>query len=357
MPAVDGDANAQGDDANNGEDRVIETSGQSLDDAHAIAQRTFEEEDRKAAADDANSEEEDDAEDVDGDDGDAADDAADKKDGDGDADKSKGAAGDGEGSDNGDAAGTGDDDGAGKGSGADTADYKPGSAGIPKAEELKAPEAPKIDEDVSKPGDYKVEFTDIDGNKYYVSSASQLPEDFEPKSQRDYGISLESLSEQRAKYATDKKEYETSKADFDNKSTISELQQGWHTEIQTMTESKALPEKKEDRDKVVGGVFKLMNDELEKGNAIDSFAIAHELYMARTGRVEADAAAAEKDKAEKADRKRKGGKVLGGGSRSSAGGGSSGGGGDSSQGRVLEAPPPGTSLDDVHARVMNGVRR
>lgn len=345
MPTVDDNADAQGNDAsngnNNGEDRVIEASGQSLDDAHAAAQRTFEEEDRKAAADDQG----------DAGDGDAA---ADEKNEDKD-EESDGDDGSGKDAD----AGDGDAQGAGRGDGDqnadDTADYKPGSAAIPKAEELKAPEAPVVDSDIEKPGNYKVEFVDVEGNKYYISSAAQLPEDFEPKSQRDYGMSLEGLSEQRAKYATDQKGYETAKADFDNKSTVTELQQGWHTEIQKMTESKTLPDKKEDRDKVVGGVFKLMNDELEKGNAIDSFAIAHELYMSRTGRAEAEAATAEADKAQKAERKNKGGKVMGGGgSRSSAGGGSASG--DSSRGRVLEAPPPGTTLDDVHARVMNGIK-
>jgi hypothetical protein len=365
MTQTDDNAGAQGNDAANVDDdsesRTIDANPMSLDEAHARAQMNYDKEDAAAGND---ADDDDEAAKAAGGDGN------DDKSGNEDDDKSGDAAGgDADGAGNGDddkhdagasgdGAGGGDDE-AGDAAAADkkaedTATYTPGSAAIPKAQDLKAPEAPVVDKDIEKPGNYKVEFVDVDGKKYYVSSARELPEDFEPKSQRDYGMSLEDLGEQRAKLAADQKSYEVAKVDFDNKQTVAEMQQNWHKDIERLTTDKKLPADKAERDKVVGGVFKLMNDELDKGHPIDSWEIAHELYMARTGSVSAAEAAAAADKAKKDARSKAGGKVMGGGASSSAGSGS-GNRSDGNRGRVIEGPPPGTSLDQVHAHVTRGI--
>lgn len=363
MTKADDNAGASGssDDSNAADDKLTETGivreapGISLDAAHNAAMSSLDDDEVADTSDDSG-----DTESGNDDDGaaakkvkdDNADDAGD--DDEGGADNSGGddaaaqaaAGGDG---------GQDDDEQAHKGGAADedAAAYQPGSAGIPKADDLTEPEAPTIDADITQPGDYKVEFTDMDGNKYYVSSAAQLPEDFEPKSSRDYGISLEKLSGERSKFADAERTYTQSKSEYDNKSEVRTLQEGWEQDIQRLSADKKLPEDKKERDTVVAAVYKLMGDEMTKGNVIDKFSVAHELYEARKARADAEAAAIERDKQEKADRKKRGAKVMGGGTRSGAGSGGGGGGGSSgpSGSRVLDGVRPGTTLDDVHASI------
>jgi hypothetical protein len=345
MTQADDNAGASGtaDDGQNNDDQPQLTS---LDDVHARAQAQYEEED--ATGDDE----------AGGDDNADEDGAGDAGDG-GDDDKSEGAGSDGQDADDDAGSGDGGDDEADDdeaGAGDDTPEYQPGSAQIPKAgaaDDDKAPEAPEVDDDVTKPGKYKAEFTDVDGNKYYVTDASQLPEDFEARSQRDYALAIQDLTKKQGEFSKDQSAYQEAKTQYDTKQSVGKLQDSWHQDIDRMASEKILPEKKEERDKVVAGVYGLMEAEMKKGRVIDSFELAHELYQGRIARAEAERAAADADKASKDDRKRRGGKVMGGGARSGAGGSSSG---TDNRGRVLEGVRPGTSLDDVHARVMEEIK-
>lgn len=272
-----------------------------------------------------------------------------------DADASGGDAGAGAGNaDNagdGAAGGAAGDDDAGADDGAAAAAKSAAQAANTKPAEdaPQAPVEPAVDDDITKPGNYKTEFTDLDGNKFYVSDMDQLPDDFEPASQKEYGKSIQSLTREQSKLDADKQAYAADKTTFDNTTQIQTLQKSWTDDIVRLTTEKVLPADPAQRKQVVEGVFEVMESEMKKGNVIDSWPVAHELYQARE-KAKADAAAAEAAKKNQdASRKKSGGKVMGGGNGAGSGGGGSG------RGKVIEGPPAGVGLDAVHQKVMGSL--
>lgn len=201
---------------------------------------------------------------------------------------------------------------------------------------------PENDDDVTKPGKYKALFVDDEGNKYYVSDVKQLPDDFEPQSQRNYGIALQDLGEKRGDYKADVAKYEEDKVVHDRTLAAKTLQENWKSDIERLTEEKTLPEDPTERDKVIKGVYSLMSAELKKGKSIDSWETAHELYQAREAKKQAaeqNNEEVERKKAEAAEKKKQGGKVMGGGAPEAP---------KKSAGGTKKAPPVGTSLDALH---------
>jgi hypothetical protein len=284
----------------------------------------------------------------------------DKKDGEKDDDDSD-AKGDDDKSDD-DAAGAGsgdvsddDSDDEDKGTGA-PADEEEGDAAAAdddkKDDDAVAPTPPEIDDDITQPGKYKVEFVDEDGNKFYVTSVRQLPDDFEPQSQKAYGAAIEDLSEKRSEYKSDVAKYEDDKAKFDTAGRVKSLRESWNSDIERLSKDGIkigdsvikLPEDATDREKAIKGTYALMSAELKNNQRTLPFASAFELYQAREARAAAAAQnddEAEKKKEEDAEKKKKGGRVMGSGS-----------GGAPKQpagsGGVRKAPPVGTTLDQIH---------
>lgn len=215
----------------------------------------------------------------------------------------------------------------------------------PPADPADAPKAPEVDNDITKPGDFKAEFTDEEGNKYYVSDMAQLPDDFEPKSQKDYGMAIQKLTKEQAKFEGAQASYQKELATHDTSAKMTRLTSSWEQEITRLTAEKVLPAEPAERDKVVNAVYDLMEDEMKKGRVIDNWATAHEIYEGREAKKAVAAAEAAAAQAAVEAKKKKGGKVMGGGAPSATGG----------RPKIMEGPPPGIGLDRVHERVMGSL--
>lgn len=265
-----------------------------------------------------------------------------------------------------DGADAGDDnkDDAGKDDGADAAaaaaskdDTPPVTT--PPVEEVKvdppvAPVPPETDSDVTKPGKYKAEFTDADGNKLYVTDVSQLPEDFEPASQRAYGLGLQTLFQKQGEYKTDQSTYEADKAKYTTTEAVTKLQNSWKSDIETLSKDGIslddgrklqLPTDQAKRDLAIKGTYAFMDAEYKRGNTIQSWATAYEIYEGRVAAAEAQQAAAAARAAAVKDKSDKGGKVMGGTATAVPG----------NKPLIRAGLPPGVGLDAVHAKAQRAL--
>jgi hypothetical protein len=202
---------------------------------------------------------------------------------------------------------------------------------------------PEVDTDITKPGKYKQEFVDINDDKHYVSDLDELPDDFEPKNFKEYGKAIQGVQQKQAEYNRDDYNYRKAEAHKQTDEDLEKLQESWDKDIATLDKDGILPKDKSAKQKEVEAVYDLMEGELKKGNVIDSFKSAHEMYKYREGKKKD----AQKKDDQVKDVKKRGSKVMGG---SSAGANT-----NSSGGKTREAPPQGSSLDDVHEHVMNNV--
>lgn len=216
-----------------------------------------------------------------------------------------------------------------------------------KGEEEKELTPPEHDDDVTKPGKYKAKFVDEEGKEYFVEDMDQLPDDFEPRSQKDYGKSIFELGQKRSLAEKDQATYETAKAEKDRADTVKELRANWNSDIERLTKDKTLPEDPKEREKVIEGVYGLMASEMKKGKALNSWEYAHEIYQSRQAKKAAAAKNTEEEqrlKDEAAEKKKQGAKVMGSGS-----------GGAPKKSTVRQAPPMGTTLDTVHQSTVGSV--
>lgn len=219
----------------------------------------------------------------------------------------------------------------------------------PKGGEDKNPrdvEEPKVDDDVSRPGKYKAEFVDIDGNKHYVSDMDQLPDDFEPKNMKEYGKAIQKLNNEQGQFAYDKEVFRRQEAFKKSQEQTNTLTSAWDKEEEKMTKAGTLPADEKERKKVVEGIYDVMEDELKKGNVINSLAVAYELYQGRQGtQQKADEDKKKKDELNK-KKKERGSRIQGGTPSTSGSGGP----------KVIKGPPAGVTLDQVHEQVTSGLK-
>lgn len=207
-----------------------------------------------------------------------------------------------------------------------------------------APEAPEApEEDITKPGKYKAKFVDEDGNEFHVTDMDQLPDDFAPRSQKEFGKSIQSLGREQDQYHKDQSEYEAKKGEYDRNTVVDQTVQSWKNEIKELTEDGTLPKDAKERGDHIVGVYKFMQDENKKGRRFNSWTHANEIFTTRQERKKSAEASNKADD----DKKKRGGKVMGGG-----------GGGPKTTGtkpNVRKAAPMGTSLDQVHSRVVGSL--
>jgi hypothetical protein len=209
---------------------------------------------------------------------------------------------------------------------------------------------PETDDDITKPGKYKAEFVDEEGNKYYVTSVKQLPDDFEPHSQKGYGAAIEELGDKRSLYKADVDKYNSDKAERDRTTAAKSLRESWNTDIDKLSGKDGLvlddgsvlklPEDATEREKAIKGTYSLMSAEYKNGKSLDSFAHAYELYQSREARKSVASKTDEDEEQKKndaAEKKKLGNKVM-----------SSGAAGAPKKSGTRQAPPIGTTLDTLH---------
>lgn len=211
--------------------------------------------------------------------------------------------------------------------------------------EIKPPELEA--DDTTKPGKYKTEFTDLDGNKYYVTSTRDLPEDFEPKNQRSYGMAIEDLQDKRDLYKADQATYEAGKGLQEQAKAVADFKKEWATEQEELVREGRLPNDPAEREKAQNAIYGVMAEELKKDRVISFKDAYYRWNDSEQRRIATDQETkAAKDAADA--KKKRGGKVMGGGTGGGAPAKSSNG------STVMEGKPPGTSLAEVHANVLSG---
>jgi hypothetical protein len=212
------------------------------------------------------------------------------------------------------------------------------------------PEKPELDTDITKPSKYKAKFVDADDNVYYATSVKDLPDDFEPKSSKGYGMAIEDLQDKRQEFAADTKKYEGDKATYEKGKMAQNFKKQLADDEAELVKDGRLPTDATELQKARNAINNKIVDELNKGRVI-SFKDGYYRWQVEQNR---DAAQEAKDKADKAQadaKKKRGGKVMGGGSGGANGNPNKGDSGS----LVMEGKRPGTTLADVHASVMAGM--
>lgn len=206
--------------------------------------------------------------------------------------------------------------------------------------------AAELDTDVTKPGKGKVSVKAYDGTTYHFNNWDEVPDDFEPASYKEMGRFTHSMNEKLRSDQQAEAEAQERAARREREARIAKVKESWEKDIKHLTDDKVLPTDKKERKQVIDGVYKLMEDELQKGRALD-FAPAYEIYAYRN---QLDGKK-ERVKKEQSDKKKRAGKVMGAGS----GAGGAGRNKQSGGGKVYDAPPSGVSLDDVHSSVLGSL--
>lgn len=182
-----------------------------------------------------------------------------------------------------------------------------------------------------------VKVKSYDGKVYEFNSLDDVPEDFEPSSYKEFARFTREMIKKENTDAEILENNRTLVEEKEKQERVDAIKAGWDADIKSLDAE--LPKDPNERKELTDAVFNLMNEELSKGKVID-FAPAYEIYMYRES---------QKEKIENLnriaeDKKRRGGMVVG---NSPAGNGP--------KTKVIEAPPQGTSLDDVHASVLGSL--
>lgn len=204
---------------------------------------------------------------------------------------------------------------------------------------------PEVDNDISKDGDYKVKFIDADDKEFFVHNADELPDDFQPRSYKEYASAVQKLPLVQAKFESDKSKAEADKAKSDDQQRQLELANSWKADIERLSQAGQLPKDKAKLEKEASKVFDFMASEMKKnvesngkeGAIIDNFAVAHELMVAREAKADKD-----KQQQQIVDNKKKRGAMVGSGGNNNVTG-------------PISAPKMGTTLDDLHEQVVGSL--
>jgi hypothetical protein len=165
---------------------------------------------------------------------------------------------------------------------------------------------------------FSMEIEDANGEKFTITELGDLPEDFEPKNNRQIMEILDGLRDlksQKESYETDKA---TKAAEAEKQQNIASIQASWEAEIKELQGSKRLtvatdPKNQEDKaNQRISAVFNFMAEENEKRQEagrpmLQSFEDALDKLENR----EAKEAAVEKAKRDKELAKQRGGMVGG----------------------------------------------
>jgi hypothetical protein len=182
-----------------------------------------------------------------------------------------------------------------------------------------------------------VKVKSYDGKVHEFHSLDEIPEDFEPSSYKEFARFTQEMMKKEAKEEALAQEAKVTADKQARQGRIDEIKKAWDEDIASLDDK--LPKEKDLRQETIDGVFELMNKELSNGRVID-FAPAYEIYQFRKSQDDKQ----EEIKKTVADKKTRGAMIQG-----------QGPGGVASKPKIIEGPPQGTSLDDVHEHVLNSL--
>ena len=242
----------------------------------------------------------------------------------------------------------GDDDDAGDDDKDKKDDKKPvdGVSGAGGPDSKSGDEGPQDDADIVSSVQEKipkVTLKDSDGNEIEVGSADEIPDDFEPYSYKDFAVANSKLAKREAEVDRQVAEAKTLRDNKASQERIAKIQEGWDAEIESLVKSGDLDKDETKRAKQIEGIYKVMSEAAGEGSSIGTFKQAYEIYAYRQSKAD------QQDRQQKNndEKKRRGGRVLPGSGANPTP--------SSRQGRVIEAPPSGISLDQVHESTLSGL--
>lgn len=206
-----------------------------------------------------------------------------------------------------------------------------------------APVAPNTDTSVN--GDGKIAVKAFDGSTLYLNSLDELPEDFEPASYKQFGVAVQQLTDKAQSQrfadqaAADLKTEQDAQAAID--ANAKAIGVSWNNDIDRLTATGVLPNDEAKRQPILDEVYGYIQDQVNKGVVVDNFEMAYKTVMYD----KMVAKQAEDQKKLDAAKKQRGGLVQGGGSA------------EAPRGRYVEAPPAGTTLDQVHEKYTHQLAR
>jgi len=203
--------------------------------------------------------------------------------------------------------------------------------------------AVELDTDTTKKGPGKIPVKDSDGATHYFNDFDEIPEDFEPATYKEWGRAVQKFTD---KGQSDRKEVadaEVKKVENEQATRIQAIKDDWAKDEKSLVDQKLISDDPKERQVVVEAVHAVMNAKLEKGKVVD-FETAFEIYSANKGKEDDKAVVDKKND----DKKKRAGMVAGSGSGASASK-------PTGQGRTIEAPPSGLSLDDIHNSVLGSL--
>lgn len=189
----------------------------------------------------------------------------------------------------------------------------------------------------------KVVVRDSGGTSHEFETIEDIPDDFEPFSYKEYAIAVNKFTKRELALEDQGRKLEAAKEQDETEKRIKQVQAEWDADIAKLAGEGLLEKDEAKRKQTVDEVFVLMQDAMNKGRSFASFEQAFEVYAYRQGVKDKEV---EKAKTI-AEKKKRGGMIQGGGSAAV--------GKPSGSAKVLEAPPTGLSLDQVHERAMNSL--
>lgn len=223
----------------------------------------------------------------------------------------------------------------------DTKDASKDDDEVDEPEKQSKPEpAPELDTDTTKNVEGKIAVKDYEGSTHYFNNLDEVPEDFEPATYKEWGKAVQKFTDKEQTDRVTEQERQEKASEAESARRIASIKDAWSADEKKLVDSKALPSDAKDRKPIVDDVFVIMNEKLSDGKVID-FETGFELYQARQNKN----AGGEKKKKVVEDKKRRGGMVSGAGTGVNA----------EPKSRVIEGPPAGVTLDDVHAQVLGSL--
>lgn len=185
-----------------------------------------------------------------------------------------------------------------------------------------------------------VKIKDSDGKVHEFAKVDDIPEDFEPATYKELTVATSKLTRREMEVESKIRDAEADREIKERNERVEKIKSEWLAEEEALLKSGDLPKDQEERSKVVEAVYEIMQESSSSGAPINKFTQAFEIYQYRKGKEDA---ANEFKKADD-EKKKKGSKVMsgGGGAISSK----------SSKGKVIEAPPSGISLDQLHENIL-----
>jgi len=209
---------------------------------------------------------------------------------------------------------------------------------------------PEIPDEPEKPELKKVTVKSSKGEEFEISSAKDLPDDFEPYTYKAYGEALEELADNKAEFSKAMGEYESAVEKRESIVLSHNMKKGWDSEIEELVKTGFLSDDESEKRTVTSKVFEYMISETAKGNKNMSFTAAYKSWkldnLEEERKKESDKAAKEAaEKKKNAEKKRRGGLVSG-----------NRGGKSAEKESSRDTMPSGLTISQVEARLLRGLK-